>query len=43
MKTFPLKLVQDLHTRIKLAATVKGQTIGEWILEAIEEKLGRTG
>lgn len=43
MKTFPLKVEQDLHIKIKIEATKKGQTLGEWILDAIEEKLKKVG
>ncbi len=39
MKTFPLKVEQELHIQIKIEATKKGQTLGEWIHQAIAEKL----
>ena len=40
MKVFSLKLAQDLHMQVKIAAAQKGQSMMEWIIEAITEKLG---
>lgn len=40
MKTFPLKVEKELHIKIKIEATKKGQTLGDWILDAITQKLG---
>lgn len=39
MKAFALKLTVELHTQVKIAAAQKGQSMLEWILEAITEKL----
>lgn len=39
MKIFSLKLTLELHTKVKIAAAQKNQSMLEWVIEAITEKL----
>lgn len=39
MKTFVVKMSQELHTKVKIAAAQTGKTMLDWVIEAIEEKL----
>jgi predicted HicB family RNase H-like nuclease len=43
MKTFPLKVTPELHLTIKIEAAKRDMTLGDWILEAISEKLKKVG
>lgn len=39
MKIFPVQLDEELHRRIKHAAVDENQSLHDWILSAIKEKL----
>ncbi len=39
MKTFPLKIDDDLHKMIKHAAIEENESVHSWILAAINDKL----
>lgn len=40
---FQLRIVEDVNTKIKVDAAIKGLTKHEWIEKAIKEKLEREG
>ena len=42
-KTFPVELGEELHRRIKHAAIDEGLTLHDWIVRALEEKIGTEG
>ena len=42
-KTFPVELDEELHRRIKHAAIDEGLTLHDWIVTALEEKIGIEG
>lgn len=42
MKTFPIKIEEDLHKKMKHAAIDEGMRLHDWILVAIIEKLQKT-
>ncbi len=39
-KTFPLQLNDDLHKQMKHASFDAGQTLHDWVLSAITQRLG---
>lgn len=39
IKTFPLRLTEDFHSKLKDAAYVERLSIHEFIMKAIEEKI----
>ncbi len=41
MKTFPLRLEDDLHKRLRHAAIEDDLSLHDWILCALEERLKR--
>ena len=43
MKVFALKLAQDIHMQVKIAAAQNGQSMLDWIVEALKEKLEKVG
>jgi len=42
IKTFPLRLTDEFHKEIKIAATKEGISIHDFIVKAVLEKLGKT-
>ena len=42
-KTFPVELDEELHRRIKHAAIDEGIPLHDWIIKALEEKIGIEG
>jgi predicted transcriptional regulator len=42
MKTFPVRLDEELHRRLRHAAIDEGVSLQEWIAAAIAERLQRT-
>lgn len=41
MKDYLLKLPQEIHSRIKVIAALKGTTMAQFILDAVNEKLSK--
>lgn len=41
IKRLNVPISADLHTQLKVTATVQGKTLTQWVLEAVEEKLGK--
>lgn len=39
IKTFPLKLTEEFHNKLKEAAYISRESIHEYILKAIEERI----
>lgn len=42
-KVFPIEIEEDLHRRMKHAAIDAGLTLHEWIIRALEERVGIDG
>ena len=40
-KLIALRMLPSAHRQAKIAAVTEGKTLGEWIEEAIREKVGR--
>jgi predicted HicB family RNase H-like nuclease len=41
IKTFPLRFTEDFHSKLKEAAYNNKQSISEFIINAIEEKIAK--
>ena len=42
MEDKSIKIKSDLHREVKVKASAEGQSISEWIMDAIRDKLGPT-
>lgn len=39
IKRLNVPIPASLHTKIKVAATIQGKTLAQWVIEAIQDKL----